>query len=101
MRLHLWDRRVEPLEGPAGEPLSVRSLEHFRELNTAAAAAIRRGLDLSNELPEVLEMVDGGTGPPSAVIPTPYVEHDVAKMDRQARDSTGKYVRTRRKHHIV
>jgi hypothetical protein len=98
--LHLGERRVSN-EEPEEIAMSEASRAHFHDLNLAFCAALRRGLNGSNELPKVLELIDGGMGPPSAKI-EPQVaapaELNVAKMDRQARDSTGKYARSRRKY---
>jgi hypothetical protein len=97
---HLADRRVG-FEEPEEIPWSAASRAHRRAMNLAACDRIRAGLGGSNSLPEILELIDGGSGPPSAVIEVPVfdanAERDAAKWDRQARDSTGKYVRSLRK----
>jgi hypothetical protein len=98
--LHLGDRRVDDGE-PEEIPMSAASRAHRREMNLAACAAIRAGLEGGNSLPEVLE-IDGGMGPPSAVIPvaefafaTDEVEYDIKKWDRQMRDGYGRFARSR------
>jgi hypothetical protein len=96
---HLADRRVDDGE-PEQIQWSAGARAHRREMNLAAAQAIRRVMDEQTGRPAV-ELIDGGMGPPSAVIePSVFdanIEPGVAKWDRQSRDSTGKYVRSRRK----
>jgi hypothetical protein len=78
---HLSDRKVD--DGTIEEiPESAASRSHHRSLNLEACARIRDKLEGRNSSPEVLGFIDGGQGPPSAIVAAPYVEHDVAKMDR-------------------
>jgi hypothetical protein len=96
---HLSDRKVD--DGAIAEmPWSAESRAHRRDLNLEACAAIRRTMDEQTGRPDV-KLIVPEHGPPSAVIETEYVERDTALMDREARDSSGKYVRTLRKHHVV
>jgi predicted TPR repeat methyltransferase len=101
-RAHLGARKVATGE-PEQIEWSAAAKAHKRSMYLEAAARIRDGLEGRNKTPEVLEMVDGGQGPPSAVIEPLFdtfaEQHDPAKWDRQARSSsTGKYVRTRHKY---
>jgi hypothetical protein len=96
-------RRVESLDGPDEAPMSAASRAHRREMNMAACAAIRRVMDEQTGQPDV-ELIDGGLGPPSAIIPvaefafaTDEIEYDVKKWDRQMRDGHGRFARSWRK----
>jgi hypothetical protein len=95
----LGSRRVD--DGEVEEiQWSASSKAHRRELNLEMCAAIRRTMEEQTGRPHV-ELIGGGMGPPSAVIEVPVFDantsHDIAAMDRQARGTSGKYVRTRRK----
>src|ERR1035437_5379824 len=86
---HLAARRVN--DGSVEQAAwGSEQLASRRSLNLEACAAIRRTMDEQTGQPDVA-LLDGGMGPPSAIIPAPYVEHDATKQDQQARDTTGKY----------
>ena len=80
--------------------MSAAMREHGRNLNLEACARIRDVMEGRNSLPEEMIVPEHG-GPPSVKFPVPAFDanasHDVASMDRQARDFTGKYVRLRRR----
>jgi hypothetical protein len=93
---HLSYRRVDDGE-PEEIPWSAAACAHRREMNLAACAAIRRALDERNGQPIVELIVPECGGPPSAILDPAAIEFDPAKWDKQARNSAGKYVRTRHK----
>jgi hypothetical protein len=79
-------------------PISAECRAHWHSLNLEKCAAIRRVMEGRSPAPDVQLIVPEFGGPPSLVIEQPVFDrHDVAGMDRQARDSTGKYSRKRRK----
>jgi hypothetical protein len=78
----------------ADPPPSAEMRRHQQEMNLERAAAIRAVMEGRSAAPDVPLIVPECGGPPSAIIPAPYVEHDATKTDRpQARNSTGKFAR--------
>jgi hypothetical protein len=96
---HLADRKVDTGEVEQA-PISSESRAHWHSLNLEAAARIRDALEGRNSPPDV-ELVDGGQGPPSALLNPTSVEFDPALWDKQARSASGKYSRKRRSSRIV
>ena len=86
----LGSRRIADSEA-ADPPPSAEMRRHQHEINLERCAAIRRQMDEQTGQPDVQLIVPESGGPPSAIIPAPYVEHDATKQDQQARDTTGKY----------
>jgi hypothetical protein len=94
---HLADRKVD--YGAIAEmPWSAESRAHRRDLNLEACAAIRRTMDEQTGQP-IVKLIVPEFGPPSAVIESDVfdtnIESDVSRWDREARGSSGKYLRTR------
>ncbi len=90
-RLHSVQGRAPRFAG-----WSEKSIARYRELNLAFAMRIWAP---SAETYDLLAKPDSSPDAinPAAVPSTDEGERDIAKWDRQARDSTGKYTKSRRR----